>query len=160
MAKRSTKAGSGQAWLAKTEPDAFSIDDLQRDGTTSWGGVRNYQARNHLRAMKDGDPILIYHSSCKVPAIVGVGRVVGEPHPDPLQFDPTSDYHDPKSPRDNPRWTTVTVAFVAKFAKPIDRDQLRDHPEWSAHCLITGTRLSVMPVDPALAAATVRRGQG
>ena len=75
-------------WLMKTEPDAFSIDDLARVGTEPWNGVRNYQARNHMRQMRPGDGVLFYHSSCEVPGIVGVAEVASEPYPDPTQFDP------------------------------------------------------------------------
>ena len=90
-------------WLMKTEPDAFSIDDLKRVGTEPWNGVRNYQARNHMRQMQPGDGVLFYHSSCEVPAIVGVAEVASAPYPDPTQFDPKSDYFDAKSSREEPR---------------------------------------------------------
>ena len=85
-------------WLMKSEPDEFSIDALERVGTEPWSGVRNYQARNYmLKEMKVGDPILFYHSNCAVPGVVGIARVASEPYPDPTQFDPDSDYFDPKT---------------------------------------------------------------
>lgn len=159
MPKRARSTAGPQGWLAKTEPDAFGIDDLKREKTTSWSGVRNYQARNHLRSMQVGDQVLIYHSSCAVPAIVGLGRVVRAGYPDPLQFDPDSQYFDGGSKREDPRWTTVDIAFVSRFAKPLSRDDLRADPDWAAHILITGTRLSVMPVDAGLLMATIKRAQ-
>src|SRR5688572_22751875 len=92
-------------WLMKSEPDAFSIDDLQRVGTEPWNGVRNYQARNNMRAMHADDGVLFYHSSCDVPGIVGTAKIASEAYPDPTQFDPKSDYFDPKSTREEPRWS-------------------------------------------------------
>ena len=92
-------------WLMKSEPDAFSIDDLQRVGTEPWNGVRNYQARNFMRdGMHVGDGILFYHSNTKVPGIVGIATVASAAYPDDTQFDPQSDYHDPKATREEPRW--------------------------------------------------------
>ncbi len=101
----------------KSEPDAYSIDDLQRDGRDMWDGIRNYQARNMMRDdMKIGDEIFFYHSNCKEPGIVGIAKVVSEPYPDPTQFDKKSKYFDPKSKKEDPRWILVDVEFVRKLA--------------------------------------------
>lgn len=137
-------------WLVKSEPDTFGIADLERDGKTRWDGVRNYQARNHLRAMRVGDPVLIYHSNCTPPCVVGLGTVLREGYGDPTQFDPKSPYHDPKSDPANPRWTAVDIGFVRRFAEPIPRETLRDYPGWAEHVLFSRGRLSVMPVPAAL----------
>jgi predicted RNA-binding protein with PUA-like domain len=112
-------------WLMKTEPDTFSIDDLQRVGTEPWNGVRNFQARNFMRQMQPGDGVLFYHSSCAVPGIAGLAKVTSEAYPDPTQFDPKSDYHDPKSTREHPRWSLVDVAFERKFANVIPLDEIK-----------------------------------
>jgi predicted RNA-binding protein with PUA-like domain len=101
-----------QQWLLKSEPDEFGIDDLARrpQQREPWTGVRNYQARNFLRAMRKGDLALFYHSSCPVPGVAGVVEITREAFPDPTQFDPASDYYDPASRRDDPRWYCVEVA--------------------------------------------------
>ncbi len=135
-------------WLVKTEPDVFSIDDLARRGREPWDGVRNYQARNMLRdEMRRGDPVLIYHSSCAVPAAVGLARVDSEAEPDPSQFDPTSDYFDPASAADAPRWWLRQLAFVEAFPSPVT---LREMKQWQDtdefQLLRRGNRLSVLPV--------------
>jgi predicted RNA-binding protein with PUA-like domain len=101
-------------WLMKSEPDTYSIDDLARDGRTHWDGVRNFKARNNMRAMKVGDEVLFYHSNASPPGVVGVARVCREAYPDPAQFDRKSKYHDEKSTREKPRWDMVDVEFVAK----------------------------------------------
>ncbi|NNC77166.1 MAG: EVE domain-containing protein, partial [Woeseiaceae bacterium] len=107
-------------WLMKSEPDAYSIDDLKRDKREMWDGIRNYQARNMMRDdMKVGDRIFFYHSSCAVPAIVGIAKVASKPYADPTQFDPDSKYCDPKSDPDEPRWILVDIAFVRKLKRPI-----------------------------------------
>src|SRR5216110_245828 len=104
-------------WLMKSEPDEFGIDDLAKAPrkTTAWFGVRNYQARNYMReAMRVGDGVLFYHSSCEVPGIAGIARVASKPYADATQFDRKSPYYDPKSPREAPRWTLVDVALVKR----------------------------------------------
>ena len=102
-------------WLMKSEPDAYSIDDLERDGREPWDGIRNYQARNMMRDdMKVGDKVFFYHSNCKEPGVVGVIKVASKPYPDPTQFDPESKYYDPKSKEDDPRWCLVDVEFVRR----------------------------------------------
>jgi predicted RNA-binding protein with PUA-like domain len=136
-------------FLLKTEPSAYSIDDLKRDKKTSWTGVRNYQARNIIRdEIKNGDLCLIYHSSCEVPAIVGVGKVVREAYPDPLQFDPKSEYYDAGSKEMNPRWLCFDVVFVEKFKVPVTLMQMRTMPGLSEMRLLQrGNRLSVFSVS-------------
>lgn len=136
-------------WLMKSEPQAFSIDDLARRGREPWDGVRNYQARNFMRdGMQVGDKILFYHSNCKPPGIAGIAEVVSPAYPDPSQFDPTSDHFDAASPRETPRWVLVEVGFIAKLPQLLSLDELRTHPELSAMPLLRkGNRLSVLPVS-------------
>ncbi len=139
-----------QRWLMKTEPDTFSIDDLQRRKIEPWNGVRNYQARNFIRAMRRGDPVLIYHSSCAVPGVAGIGKVASAPYPDPTQFDPKSEYFDAGSDRGDPRWTLVDVAFVRKLQRVITLDELKTLRSLGDFALIRrGNRLSVLPVSKA-----------
>ena len=139
-------------WLMKSEPDAFSIDDLQRVGTEPWNGVRNYQARNFMRAMQVGDGVLFYHSNCKVPGIAGLARVASKAYPDETQFDRKSPYYDPKATREEPRWMLVDVAFERKFEQVIALEEIRQHADalGEGFALTSkGTRLSVMPVTAA-----------
>ncbi len=140
-------------WLMKSEPDAFSIDDLQRVGTEPWNGVRNYQARNFMRdGMKVGDGVLFYHSNTQVPGIVGLATVASEAYPDPTQFDPKSDYHDPKATREQPRWLLVDVAFDRKLKRTISLEEIKQHAEelGEGFALIArGNRLSILPVTAA-----------
>ena len=139
-------------WLMKSEPDSFSIDDLQRVGTEPWNGVRNYQARNHMRQMQVGDGVLFYHSSCEVPGIVGLATVASEAYPDPTQFDPKSDYHDPKSTREDPRWSLVDVRFDRKLRRAIPLEEIKRHAEELGEdfaLVRRGSRLSVLPVTAA-----------
>jgi len=136
-------------WLMKSEPDVYSIDDLERDGREMWDSIRNYQARNMMRDdMRIGDEIFFYHSNCKEPAVVGVMKVASEPYPDPVQFDSSSNYFDPKSSKDNPRWILVDVEFVRKLDKPITLAEIKAHPGLDDMILTRrGNRLSIMPID-------------
>ena len=145
-------------WLMKSEPDCFSIDDLQKAGVEPWDGVRNYQARNMLRDdIKAGDGVLFYHSNCKEPAIVGIAEVVREGYPDPTAFDPRAKHFDPKSDPDRPRWYMVDVQYVRHLEHPLSRDDLRAHPVLSAMGVLKkGNRLSVMPVTAEQWHAIVR----
>ncbi|MBB1088330.1 EVE domain-containing protein [Lysobacter sp. SG-8] len=140
-------------WLMKSEPDAFSIDDLERVGTEPWNGVRNYQARNFMRdGMKVGDGILFYHSNCKVPGIVGTATVASNAYPDETQFDRRSDYYDPKSTREAPRWQLVDVAFERKLPRTISLDEIKQHADRLGEefpLVRRGNRLSVFPVSAA-----------
>ena len=134
-------------WLMKSEPSCYSIDDLKRDRIGMWDDVRNYQARNFMRAMKKGDGALFYHSSCTVIGVVGMAQVAKEGYPDPTQFDEKSYKFDPKSTRENPRWTSVDLKFVTKFKQPVTLAQLKDDPAFSEMLVIRrGMRLSVQPV--------------
>lgn len=143
MAKR-------QYWLIKSEPEVYSIDDLERDGETGWEGVRNYQARNHLSSMKLGDHALFYHSNADPPGAAGVAEVSREAYPDPAQFDPKSDYYDPKSDPKNPRWVRVDVRFVQKLPHLVSLATLKADPELEGMLVRKpGMRLSVQPVDEA-----------
>lgn len=137
-------------WLMKSEPSTFSIDDLknQPKQTMHWDGVRNYQARNIMRdEMKLNDLVLFYHSSCPVPGIVGIAKVVKNAYPDHTQFDPESKYYDPKSTSENPRWWMVDVKFVQKFSDIIGLEQLKQIDELHGmQVLKRGNRLSITPV--------------
>jgi predicted RNA-binding protein with PUA-like domain len=138
-------------WLMKSEPDAFSIDDLKRVGVEPWNGVRNYQARNFMRdGMKVGDKIFFYHSNCAVPGIVGLASVATNAYPDETQFDPKSPYFDPKSTREEPRWMLVDVKFVRKLKRTITLEELKGQDDLGEMPLVRrGNRLSVMPVGKA-----------
>ena len=138
-------------WLMKSEPDAFSIDALERVGREPWSGVRNYQARNFMRQMRVGDGVLFYHSSTAIPGVVGLAEVASEPYPDPTQFQKKSDYYDAKSTRAEPRWSLVDVQFKRKLDRVIALDELKaiaDRLEGFA-LLQRGSRLSVLPVSAA-----------
>jgi predicted RNA-binding protein with PUA-like domain len=135
-------------WLLKSEPSVFSIDDLERRGTSLWDGVRNYQARNFLRAMQPGDEAFFYHSSCAEPGIVGLMSVARTAYPDPTQFDPDSPYYDPASPDDKPRWDSIDVRFRKKLSRPLTLAELKVLPQLTDLALVKkGSRLSVMPVS-------------
>jgi predicted RNA-binding protein with PUA-like domain len=141
-----------QYWLMKSEPDEAGIDDaLAAPGRTlPWVGVRNYQARNFMRdAMRSGDGVLFYHSSCAEPGIAGLAEVVSVPYPDPTQFDAHSKYHDPKSTHENPRWMLVDVRAVEK-TRLMPLAELRSYPELAdMQILRRGNRLSITPVTPS-----------
>jgi predicted RNA-binding protein with PUA-like domain len=142
-----------RSWLLKSEPGAFSIDDLARAKarTTRWDGVRNYQARNLLRdEIAVGDGVLFYHSSVDPPAVVGTARVVRAGYPDPTQFDAGDGHHDPGSKPHAPRWFAIDIAFESKFAQPVTLPELRADPALAEMVLLRrGSRLSVQPVSPA-----------
>ena len=133
----------------KSEPDAYSIDDLERDGREPWDGIRNYQARNMMRDdMRIGDEVFFYHSNCKEPGIVGIMKVASEPYPDPTQFDRKSKYYDPKSNKDDPRWCLVDVEFVRKLGRTITLAEIKEAKGLDGLILTRkGNRLSIMPVD-------------
>jgi predicted RNA-binding protein with PUA-like domain len=141
-----------QYWLIKSEPDVFSIRDLAKAPrkTTSWEGVRNYQARNFLRAMSKGDLALFYHSNADPSAVAGVVEVVCEAYPDPAAWDRQSDYHDPKASPDNPIWSMVDVRLVEMFPREISLEELRGVKSLAGMELLRrGSRLSVQPVTAA-----------
>ncbi len=134
-------------WLMKTEPDVFSIDDLQKRGSEPWDGVRNYQARNFMRQMNVGDYVLFYHSNAEPSGVAGIGRIVVGAKTDPTQFDPQSNYYDPRSPTDDPRWSLVEVGFVERFAAIVPLAVLKADPQLENMLVVRrGSRLSVQPV--------------
>ncbi|MFZ9628227.1 MAG: EVE domain-containing protein [Ilumatobacteraceae bacterium] len=142
----------------KSEPDVFSYDDLVRVKREGWDGVRNYEARNSMRAMKKGDLAIFYHSNATPPGAAGVAKVVKTAEPDPTQFDPRSKYFDPSSNPDDPRWDWVTIAPVKRL-RLVPLDELRTLPEL-ANCrlLAKGSRLSVLPLTQAEFDAIVAAG--
>jgi predicted RNA-binding protein with PUA-like domain len=134
-------------WLLKTEPEAYSIDDLERQGVGSWDGVRSFQARNNLRAMRVGDQCFFYHASTEPPGVVGICEVAREAYPDHTAWDPASKYHDPKSTPEKPLWFMPDVRFVEKFPRIVTLSELRQTPGLEAMALLKrGQRLSVQPV--------------
>ena len=137
-------------WLMKSEPSVYSIGDLQRDGSTSWEGVRNYQARNFMRDdMRLGDGVLFYHSNAKPMGIYGVAEVVREAYPDDTAFDPDSRYYDAKSDPAQPTWLMVDVGYVRTFKTPITLSALKEIPGLQDMMVVRrGSRLSVQPVTP------------
>lgn len=136
-------------WLMKSEPETYSIDDLKRQGWTHWEGVRNYQARNTMRDdMKKGDGVLFYHSNSKPPGVVGVAKVSTESYPDHTAFETKSNYYDPKSDPDNPRWMMVDVEYVSTFKRKVSLNELKEVPELEQMLVIRkGMRLSVQEVS-------------
>ncbi len=136
-------------WLFKTEPDEFSIDDLAgRNGRPEpWNGIRNYQARNILRDQVGvGDEVLIYHSSCKQVGIAGIAAVSRAAYADPDQFNPESQYFDPKASEDRPRWFCVDVVFKRKFPRLVPLAELKRQAGLANMVLLRQGRLSVQPV--------------
>jgi predicted RNA-binding protein with PUA-like domain len=141
-----------QYWLMKSEPDEVSIDDVMsaKGKTVPWFGVRNYQARNFMRdAMKIGDGVLFYHSSCPEPGIAGIAEVVSGPYPDATQFDPKSPYYDAKATQEQPRWISVDVKGVRK-TRLLSLAEMRTLPQLEDMVVLQkGSRLSITPVTPA-----------
>ena len=137
-------------WLFKSEPTTFSFADLERakDQTTFWHGVRNYQARNLLRdEIENGDGVLFYHSSCTVPAVVGIAEVVREGYPDHTQFDPKSEYYDADAREDDPRWFMVDIRAERELERAVTLEEMREVPALREMKLLKrGMRLSVQPV--------------
>lgn len=140
-------------WLFKSEPDVFSFADLKaRPGQREpWTGVRNYQARNYMRdSMEPGDLALFYHSSCPQPGVAGIAKVASKTYPDPTQFDPADEYHDPKATAEKPIWMLVDVAWHADLPRFVSLESLRAEAAVADLMLLRkGTRLSITPVDEA-----------
>lgn len=148
-------------WLMKSEPDVYGIQDLARDRQTTWDGVRNYQARNFLRAMQVGDLAFFYHSNASPLGIAGVMQIVQSDINDPSQFDAGSKYYDAKSTPEKPRWQTVQVEYVEEFPTLITLEQLRQQFSPDELWVVRqGNRLSVMPVPEAVAAKLLAIGRG
>jgi predicted RNA-binding protein with PUA-like domain len=138
----------GSYWLMKSEPDVFSIDDLARDKTTHWEGVRNFKARNYMRSMRIGDGVFFYHSNADPKAIVGIARVSKEAYPDSSQYDKKSHYYEPRATKEKPYWFMVEIEFVRKFGEPLTLEGLRQIRDLEGMALLKkGQRLSVQPVS-------------
>lgn len=137
-------------WLMKSEPDCYGIDDLQKQGVGMWEGCRNYTVRNYIRdEMMPGDLAFFYHSSCDPPGVIGTMEIVSEAYPDPTQFDPSSEYYDPKSPKDNPRWFVRDVKFLSKLPRLVTLAEIRANPALADMALLRrGQRLSIQRVAP------------
>lgn len=136
-------------WLMKTEPESFSIEDLEKRGREPWNGVRNYQSRNSMRDdMKVGDLVLLYHSNAEPTGVAGIARVACEAYPDPTCWDPESQYFDPKSSPENPRWFMVDVEFVERFPEVLSLAEMKALPELEGMLATKrGMRLSIQPVE-------------
>ncbi|WP_282361197.1 EVE domain-containing protein [Pseudomonas sp. PS01300] len=134
-------------WLMKSEPDELSIEDLARLGQARWDGVRNYQARNFMRAMAVGDLFFFYHSSCPEPGIAGIARITTAAYPDPTALDPESHYFDAKANAEKNPWSAVDVEHVETMRKVLGLGYLKQQPALAELPLVQkGSRLSVMPV--------------
>jgi predicted RNA-binding protein with PUA-like domain len=146
----------------KSEPESYSIDDLEHDGKTDWTGVRNFKARNYMRDMKVGDRVIFYHSNADPPGAAGVAEVCAEAHPDRFQFDPKSDYFEPKATKEKPYWYCPDIKFVKKFASFVPLQDMRDDEELTGMLLTSGkaSRLSVQPMDKAHFDRVVKMGSG
>lgn len=140
-------------WLMKSEPTSFSLDTLQAlpKKTTAWDGVRNYQARNMMKDdMRVGDLAFFYHSNCKIPGIVGITQISSKAYPDPTQFNPESDYFDPKATPDKPIWWLVDVTFKQKFKSIVTLDTLKEEAALADLWILRrGNRLSITPITHA-----------
>jgi predicted RNA-binding protein with PUA-like domain len=135
-------------WLIKSEPDCYSIDDFKSDKSTSWSGIRNYQARNFMIDMKKGDLAIFYHSSANPPAAVGIAKVVREAHPDITALDKKDDHFDPKATKEKPIWQMVDFGFVKKFKNPVTLGDIKINPNLGGIMVAQqGSRLSVQPVS-------------
>jgi predicted RNA-binding protein with PUA-like domain len=142
-------SGTKKYWLMKSEPESYSIDTLRTDKKTAWTGVRNFQARNFMRDdMRIGDGVLFYHSSCKVPGVYGLAKVVSTPYPDPTQFDSKSDYYEPRATKEKPVWFLVDIAFVRKLKEPVTLSEIRHNTKLQSMTILKpGSRLSITPVS-------------
>ncbi|WP_110948760.1 EVE domain-containing protein [Pseudomonas bohemica] len=143
-------------WLMKSEPDELSVTGLQTLGQARWDGVRNYQARNFLRAMAVGDEFFFYHSSCAEPGIAGIGKIIKAAYPDPTALDKKSHYFDAKASQEKNPWSAIDVAFVETFPKVLSLGHLKQQAALEQLPLVQkGSRLSVMPVTPEQWAAVL-----
>ena len=148
-------------WLMKSEPDVYGIDHLQRDGSTLWDGIRNYQARNFMRSMAVGDQAFFYHSNAKPPGIVGLMEVIETGLTDPSQFEPDNKYFDPKSTREAPRWDCVRLRYRRHFPELISLERLRDQFSVEELPVVRqGNRLSILPVSDTSAATLLAMATG
>ena len=142
----------------KSEPDAYGIHDLRREGTTLWDGIRNYQARNFMRTMQQGDRAFFYHSNCKPPGIIGLMEVIETGLIDPTQFDPAAKYFDPKSSPEKPRWDCARLKFIGEFDTLLSLDEPREtFTEEQLPVIKRGNRLSILPVPNETASDLLER---
>ena len=148
-------------WLFKSEPNAYSIDDMEMDKKTHWDGVRNYQARNFIRdEMKKGGQVLFYHSNAKPNAVVGICEIVKEAYPDFTAFDPDNKHFDPKSKTDEPAWFMVDIRFIKKFKNVVTLEEIKNNPKLKKMRLVQrGNRLSVFPIEKAEFDEIVKMGK-
>ena len=147
-------------WLMKSEPQVYSIDDLRRDGRTSWEGVRNYQARNFLRDdAQVGDNVLYYHSNADPPGVAGLARIARAGYPDRTALQVDGDYYDPRATEADVRWVSVDVEFVEAFPRFVSLDELRGTPGLEKMLVINKSRLSVQPVTDEEFAIVVALGR-
>ena len=146
-------------WLMKSEPDVFSIDDLAKKKTGGWDGVRNYEARNFMKAMKTGDKVLFYHSNALPSGVAGTAEVCCTAYPDPTQFDRKDGHYDPKAAPDKPIWFQVDLRFVSRLARFVPLDELRGMPALADMMLFKRSRLSVIPVTPLQWKSILTRGR-
>ena len=147
-------------WLMKSEPDAYSIDSLEKDETTLWDGIRNYQARNFMRKMAKGDKVFFYHSNCKPPGIVGLMEVIDLNIIDPTQFEKKSKYYDPKSTPEKPKWDCVNVKFLYKSDSVLSLPELKIlFTEEELLVVKKGNRLSIVPIKNATAKIILKKIQ-
>jgi len=135
-----------RCWLMKSEPNVYSIEDLERDGATSWEGVRNYQARNLMREMEVGDPVLFYHSNASPPGVAGLARVSREAYPDHFSWQADHSYYDPKSSKEDPRWWMVDIEYVDTLPRLVALDELKNAEGLEDMVVTKRSRLSVQPV--------------
>lgn len=149
-----------QHWLMKTEPDVFGIDTLKEKKVAPWDGVRNFQARNHMRAMQVGDRVLFYHSSADPSGVAGLAEVARTAYPDHTSWDPESDYFDPRSTPQKPLWDMVDVRYVKTLKRFLPLGELREVPELADMILFQRSRLSVQPVEKRHYDLIVKLGGG
>jgi len=142
----------------KSEPEAYSIKDLQNEQVTLWDGIRNYQARNFMRSMKIGDQAFFYHSNTKPPGIVGLMEIIETNLVDPFQFDKSSKYYDKKSMRENPRWDCVKTKYICEFKNMITLKELSETYTSEELTLVRkGNRLSIMPIKKDIAKQLLKK---
>ena len=145
-------------WLMKSEPGVYGLEHLRRDKVTGWSGVRNFQARNNMRAMKPGDKVFFYHSSVDPAGIAGIAEVAKAAYPDPTQFDRKGDHYEPRASSEAPVWYQVDLRFVKAFPRLVTLEELRAMPALKGMVLLQrGSRLSVQPVTEAEWAAVLAR---
>jgi predicted RNA-binding protein with PUA-like domain len=148
-------------WLMKSEPSSYSIDDLERDGSTHWNSIRNFQARNFMRdQMQPGDRVLFYHSSAKPPGVAGLAEIASAGYPDHTARDPESPGFDPRASDEDPRWYMVDIAFEERFHAIVPLATLRETPGLETMPLINKSRLSVQPVTDREFRIVARLGRG